>query len=129
VLPGNLVVLVFCAPPCLSHCPVPRCTVDSRAAVPPVVNQEGRRQAQQRFRRQERHLLGAGRRCKEPELLTCRARRQIQVIRPALLAAIRIGPLAAAKKIRESSQSVTGFASRCTATLPLPNRRSASCLI
>jgi hypothetical protein len=79
---------------------------------------KGRRQAQQRFCGQERHLLEAGRRCKEPELLTCRARRQIQVIRPALLAAIRIGPLAAAKKTRESSQSVTEFASRCTATLP-----------
>jgi repressor LexA len=58
-----------------------------------MVNQEGRRQAQQRFHGQEHHLLGAGRRCKEPELLTCRARRQIQVIRPALLAdAVNLSP-------------------------------------
>jgi hypothetical protein len=45
------------------------------------------------------------------ELRGCQAR-------PGVLAAIRICPLAATKKIPWPSQSVTGFASRRTATLP-----------
>ena len=49
------------------------------------------------------------------ELRGCQAR-------PGVLAAIRICPLPAAKKTPWPSQSVTGFASRRTATLSLPGR-------